>query len=58
MRQEVLMNDFKHTKIACWDMKMPPLMNECEVTGKRETYGINLKLLGIDKASEMLEEPE
>ena len=31
---------------------------KCEVTVKKETYGLSLKLLGIDKESEMLEVPE
>ena len=36
-------------------MKIPPLKNECEVRGKRETY--DLRLIEIDKVSEMLEIP-
>ena len=36
-------------------MKIQPFVNVCEVTEKRETYGLSLKLLGIDKESEMLE---
>ena len=30
-------------------MKIPPLKYECEVTEKRETYGLSLKLVEIDK---------
>ena len=37
--------------------KIPPLKNECEVTGKREMYGLSLKLIGIDEVLEMLEKP-
>ena len=29
-------------------MKIPPLVNEHGVTGKRETYGLSLKLCEID----------
>ena len=44
--------------VTWWNMKIPPSMNECEVTGKRETYGLSLKLLGIVKESEILDVPE
>ena len=39
-------------------MKIPPLMSVHEVTGKRETYGLSLKLFEIDTVKEMLEIPE
>ena len=39
-------------------MKIPPLMNELEVAGKRETYGLSLKLFETGKVSEMLEIPK
>ena len=32
--------------------------SECEGTGKRENYGLSLKLMEIDKVSEMLEIPK
>ena len=39
-------------------MKVPPLKNVCEVTWKRETCGLSLKLFENGRVSETLEIPK